>query len=167
MPRVIFAILLVIMAYLQTTVLKMLPLGGFTPNLVLVLLLLWSAVRAPRESLLWAFAIGLFLDLLTLTTLGSSALALLPVAMTGWLSRSRFFQSGIIFPMLMTLVATLAHALVQMLLAPFVGGHMNIPGVGLTGTLGAILNALFVPLLYPIVQVLHRWIDRIETYARA
>src|SRR3954451_20023795 len=92
MPRIIFAILLMLMALIQTTILPMGHVIGLTPDLVLVCLLLWSATREPREGLVWAFASGLFLDLLTLSPLGSTALALLPVAVIGWLSRRRVFQ---------------------------------------------------------------------------
>lgn len=167
MPRICFAILLILMALLQTTVLPMGRFIGITPDLVLVSLLLWSASREPREGLAWTFGIGIFLDLLTLSPLGSTALALLPVAVTGWLSRSRFFQSGLIFPLLMTMAATLAHSLALLLLAPLTGNHLNLIAAMRLALLGALLNAVVVPPLYLIVQLLDRWIGRDDTYARA
>src|SRR3569623_561380 len=45
MPRIIFAILLLLMALIQTTILPMGHVIGLTPDLVLVCLLLWSATR--------------------------------------------------------------------------------------------------------------------------
>jgi rod shape-determining protein MreD len=167
MPRIIFAILLVLMALIQTTVLPMGHFIGLTPDLVLVSVLLWSATREPREGLVWAFGIGLFLDLLTLSPLGSTALALLPVAVTGWLSRSRFFQSGLLFPLLMAMAATLVHGIALLMLAPLTGSHLNIVAAARLATLGALLNAVVVPPLYLIVQLLDRWIGRNDTYARA
>lgn len=167
MPRIVFAILLVIMALLQTTVLPIGRFIGITPDLVLVSLLLWSAHREPREGLIWAFGIGVFLDLLTLSPLGSTALALLPVAITGWLSRTRFFQSGLLFPLLMTMVATLVHGLALLVLAPFTGNHLNLIAAVRLSLLGALLNAVVVPPLYLIVQLLERWIGRDDSYARA
>jgi rod shape-determining protein MreD len=167
MPRIIFAILLMLLALLQTTVLPMGHVIGLTPDLVLVCLLLWSATREPREGLVWAFGSGLFLDLLTLAPLGSTALALLPVVIIGWLSRSRFFQSGLLFPLLMTMAATLAHGAALLLLAPLTGSHLNVVAAVRLALLGAFLNAVLVPPFYLIVQLLDRWIGRNETYARA
>lgn len=166
MPRIIFAMLLVVLALLQATVLPMVHLLSITPNLVLVSLLLWSAAREPREGLIWAFGAGIFLDLLTLSTLGGEALALLPVVLIGWLSRSRFFQSGLLFPLLMTLAASLAHDLVLVVLSPLLGRHLAMVSIVRLGILGALLNSLFVPLLYLVVQVLDRWMGQVEAHAR-
>ena len=167
MPRIIFAVVLLLMALLQTTVLPMARFLGIIPDLLLVSLLLWTAGREPGEGLLWTFGIGLFLDLLTMSPFGSAALVLLPVAIVGWFSRSRFFQSGLLFPMLMAMVATFAHGLAQTLLAPLLGGHMNLLALVQLSTLGALLNSLMVLPLYLVVQVLQRWIERNENYARA
>lgn len=167
MPRIIFAVFLLLMALLQTTVLPMARFLGIIPDLLLVSLLLWTAGREPGEGLLWTFGIGLFLDLLTMSPFGSAALVLLPVAIVGWFSRSRFFQSGLLFPMLMAMVATFAHGLAQTLLAPLLGGHMNPLALVQLSTLGALLNSLMVLPLYLVVQVLQRWIERNENYARA
>jgi rod shape-determining protein MreD len=165
MPRIIFAILLMVLALLQTTV----PPGLLViiPDLLLVSLLLWSSVREPSEGLIWTFGIGLFLDLLTMSPFGSAALVLLPVTIVGWFSRSRYFQSGVLFPMLMAMVATFAHGMAQTVLAPLLGGHVNLVALVQLSTLGALLNSLMVPPLYLIVQTLQRWMERNENYARA
>jgi rod shape-determining protein MreD len=165
MPRIIFAILLMVLALLQSTV----PPGLLViiPDLLLVSLLLWSSVREPSEGLIWTFGIGLFLDLLTMSPFGSAALVLLPVTIVGWFSRSRYFQSGVLFPMLMAMVATFAHGMAQTVLAPLLGGHVNLVALVQLSTLGALLNSLMVPPLYLIVQTLQRWMERNENYARA
>ncbi len=167
LPRLFFATLLLFFALLQTTVLPMARFLGIMPDLLLVSLLLWCAAREPGEGLLWTFGIGLFLDLLTMSPFGSAALILVPVTIIAWFSRSPFFQSGLLFPMLMAMVATFCHGLAQTLLAPLLGGHMNVVALVQLSTLGALLNSLMVPPLYVMVQLLNRWIDRNETYARA
>ena len=176
MPRLVFAILLLLMALAQNTILPMGRIIGIAPDLVLVTLLLWSATVEPGEGLAWAFGIGIFIDLLTLAPLGSTALSLLPVALIGWLSRGRFFQSGLLFPLLMTLAATVAHSLALMILTwLLVLLRLNPPGSGAIdpvatlqlATLGALLNAIIAPPLYVIVQSINRWIGRNESYVRA
>jgi len=65
--------------------------GAFLPlNLVLLLLVFWTAFRPPREGLLVAFLSGLLLDLSLGTTLGLSSLVLLAVAFILLLYRPRF-----------------------------------------------------------------------------
>jgi rod shape-determining protein MreD len=167
LPRVFFATLLIFFALLQTTVLPMAQFLGIYPDLLLVGLLLWCAGREPGEGLLWTFGIGLFLDLLTMSPFGSAALVLVTVTITAWFSRSPFFQSGLLFPMLMAMVATFCYGLAQTLLAPLLGGHMNFVALVQLSTLGALLNSLMVPPLYVVVQLLNRWIERNESYARA
>lgn len=167
MPRMIFAILLVVVALAQATLMPMATFIGIKPDLVLVIVLLWSAVREPREGLLWAFAAGLLLDLLMLSPLGTNALALLPVVVIGWFSRSRFFQSGIFFPLVMALVATFAHDLMLVAIIPLVGGNTAPLTVLRLGVLGALLNMLVVPLCYVLIQLLDNWIGRIEANVRA
>lgn len=167
MPRAIFAIMLGLAALVQATIFPLAGFIGIKPDLVLVLILLWSAAREPREGLAWAFGAGLFLDVLTLSALGSNTLGLLPVVVIGWLSRSRFFQSGLFFPILMALVATAAHDLVLVAVAPLTGGATSPVGVARLGILGALLNSLVVAPLYVIVQLLDKWIGRVDAHARA
>ena len=177
MPRIVFAIFIGLLALVQTAVL---PVGriidiAITPDLVLVSLFLWSAVREPREGLFWAFGVGLFIDLLTLTPLGTTALGFLPVAALGWVGRGRFFQSGLIFPLLMTVAATAAHSLTVFVVSWLLtllhlttpGSQLNLLGTLRLAVLGALLNAIVVPPLYLIVQLLDRWIGRNDSYARA
>ena len=176
MPRIIFGIFILGLALLQTTVVPMGRIYGITPDLVLVSLFLWSASREPREGLSWAFGIGVFVDLLTLNPLGTAALGFLPVAVSGWLGRSRFFQSGLLFPLLMTIAATAAHSatvfvvswlLTLLHLGAAGGSQLNLLGTLRLALLGSLLNAVVVPPLYLIVQLFDRWIGRNDSYARA
>lgn len=166
-PRLVFGALLVSLAMLQATLLPILGPLGMMPNLVLVCILLWSATRDPREGLLWAFAAGMFLGLLTLTPLGVDSLALTPVVVVGWFSYSRFFRGGPLFPLLMTFVASLASDVTMALAAPLYGGALSLAGPLRVGLVGAMLNTLVVPPLYAIVYLLDSWMERNESYARA
>src|SRR3954447_10112428 len=82
------------------------------PDVTLVLLLVWSALRGVPEGLLYAFGLGIFIDVLALHPRGTNALALLGVALIGGVSRRRVFHSNIVFPLLLSVVATMIHAVV-------------------------------------------------------
>lgn len=156
MARVLFAAALLLAALAQAA---LLPASGamVLPNLVLVLLLVRGALRGVGEVLLWIAGAGLLLDVLALDPIGLNGLALLPVGVIGALARRRFFQSGVLFPMLLAVGATVAHAIVLAGLRAVLGdGAIPLPGAGRLVLLQALLNALLVPPAYWLVAWLHR-----------
>jgi rod shape-determining protein MreD len=149
MSRIVFALLLISAVLSQATIMPELGAIGILPNVALVLLLVWCATRGTAEGLAWVFGAGLLLDLLTLDPIGTNGLALLPVAVLAGLARRRFFQSGMVVPLLLAMVSTMAQAVVLILLRSL-GDQGAIPpsSVGTLVLLQALLNALLVPPLY-------------------
>lgn len=159
MTRPVFGLLLIIAAVLQTALLPRWQLLAVTPGLVVVLILAWSAYRGLPEALLWVFAAGLLLDILGLDRLGANALALLPVAMLGGLSRGRFFHSTLIFPMVLAVIATFAYVGVLLGLRGILGAGGD-PGqvFGRVTLLQSLLNAMLVPPIFGLLG----WLQRTE-----
>lgn len=159
MARFVFALLLVVAALGQATILPALGPVGVVPNLVLVLLLVWSAIRGVVEGLLWVFAVGLLLDLLALDAVGTNGLALLVVALAAGPARRRFFHSGMVFPLLLAILTTVGHALALTLLRAAGDGWAMPPAAAVArlALLQALLNALLVPLLYVVAGRMNRW----------
>ncbi len=159
MVQLVFAILLIASALAQATVLPALGPIGILPNIVLVLLLIWSAWRGTREGLLWVFGIGIVLDLLALDALGTNGLALVVTALLAGPARRRFFHSGMVVPLLLTILATIVHGLVLMLLRGYGSdGALNAStGILRLIFLQALLNALLVPPVYVIASWTNRW----------
>lgn len=112
MARFVFALLLLIGAFAQGTLVPRVNPLTASPDIVLVVLFCWSARRDLREGLFWAFAIGLVLDTLSLDPLGANGLALLPVVLLGILARRRVVHTTIALPVVLVVVATFAHAIV-------------------------------------------------------
>jgi rod shape-determining protein MreD len=164
MARIVFALLVVNVAFAQATLLPAAGLSEVLPNPVLVLLLLWAALRGVVEGMAWVFGVGLLLDALALNALGTAGLALLPVALLAGPARRRFFHSGMVLPLALVVVATLAHALLLSLLRSV--GHPEValaPGAVLrVGFLQALLNALLVPPLYLVASRMDRWVTELE-----
>jgi rod shape-determining protein MreD len=154
MARLSFALLLVVAALAQATILPALLPVGVVPNLVLVALLVWSALRGVAEGLGWVLVAGLLLDTMALDPLGTNGLALLPVALTAGLARRRFFRSGLVFPIVLAALATIGHGLILAVLRGMEGGLPALPselplaGVPQLLVLQALLNAVLVPPLY-------------------
>lgn len=157
MSRAIFALMLIGAALLQATLLPAVGPIAVTPNLVLVLILVRTIQRGVSEGILWAFVGGLALDVLALDPLGTNGLAMVPVVLAGGLARRRVFQSGVLFGMLLAIGASLAHALVLNGVR-VLGGEPLVPLAALLrlSFLQALLNAVMVPVLWPLVGLLGR-----------
>jgi rod shape-determining protein MreD len=159
MTRPIFGLLLVVAALLQTVLLPRWQMLVVTPGLVLVLILGWSAYRGLPEALAWVLATGLLLDVLGLDRLGANALALLPVALLGGLSRGRFFHSTLVFPMLLAMAATFVYVGALLGLRGLLGegGDASLM-LGRFTLLQALLNGLLVPPVFALLG----WLQRTE-----
>ncbi|MBA3336607.1 MAG: rod shape-determining protein MreD [Chloroflexia bacterium] len=150
MARIVFALLIGSAAIAQGTVVPALNPIVIAPNFVLVLLMVWSALRGTIEGLMWLIGVGPLLDLLAMDPLGTNGLALLIVVLLAGPARRRFFHSGMIFPIVLVVIATLGHALVLLLLR---GG-----GFGPVVILQALLHALLLPPLYYLAGWMDRWV---------
>jgi len=158
MSRIAFALLLAAAALLQATLLPALVPLGVLPNLALVLLLVWSALRGTAEGMAWAFGAGILFDALALDPLGTNGLALLPVALLAGLARRRFFRSGFVFPIALAALATVGHGLVLALLRGLDEGvPVSVGEMARLLVLQALLNAVLVPPLYVVAG----WMDRL------
>lgn len=156
MARLLFALVLVSAALIQATILPNMQVIGVLPDLVLVLLLLWSALRGVAEGAIWVFGTGLLLDLLAMDRFGTNGLALFVVALLAGPARRRFFQSGLVFPIALTVVATIAHAIILLLMRSGTGAALPLTAAFRLIVLQALLNSLLVPPLY----LLAGWMDR-------
>jgi rod shape-determining protein MreD len=159
MARIIFALCLFGAALVQATLLPSLNVIEVLPDLTLVLLLVWSALRGTPEGLIWAFGLGLFLDMLALDPLGVNGLALLGVALLGGISRGRFFHSKLVLPLVLAVVATVTHALVLLLFRSGEGAGLPVSSVFRLVVLQALLNSICVPPLYIVAAWMERRMD--------
>ncbi|CAA9536610.1 MAG: hypothetical protein AVDCRST_MAG49-296 [uncultured Thermomicrobiales bacterium] len=156
MARILFGLILGATAFAQAT---LLPAWGpleVQPNLVLVLVLVWTAARGVVEGLLWAAAVGLLLDLLALDRLGSNGLALLVVVLLAGLARRQVLQSRLVLPFVLTAVA----ALVQPLILLLIDGATGRAGLPLAAAFRVILpQALLCALCVPPLYLIAGWLD--------
>ncbi|HKZ34393.1 MAG TPA: rod shape-determining protein MreD [Patescibacteria group bacterium] len=88
MKRVWIYLLLLLFAFLQTT---------FAPiNLVLLLVVLWAAIRTPKDAIIFSFIAGIVLDLLSGRLLGMSALLFLTTIVLFSFFRKNVWSSHIL-----------------------------------------------------------------------
>ena len=156
MGRFLFALLLLTAALFQATFLQSINGVEVVPNIALVLLLVWSASHSVEEGLIWAFALGLWFDMLTLDPLGIHAIPLMLVALAGAAVRGRLFRSGAILPIAAVVAVTIGAGLAMMALDFLRGERVSFLGQMRILLVLAFLNALFVPLIYLVVLIIER-----------
>jgi rod shape-determining protein MreD len=157
MARALFGLLLIAGAFAQAAALPVLLPIESTPNLVLLLIFLWSLRRGIGEAIFWTFGAGILLDLLALDPLGLNGLALLPTVLLAPLGRRRFFQSGLVVPILVAGVATVVSGLLLLFLrSAIVGPVVPMSAAARVVVPQAALNALLVPLFYLVTGWLSR-----------
>lgn len=159
MMRVLFALVLVLAAVAQATLLPAIGPVAVLPNVVLVLILVRSARQGIVDGVVWIVVAGVVLDTVALDPLGTNGLALLPVAVIGGLARRRWFVAGPAFPMVLAISATFAYAVALSAVRALAGAGWGLQStmLGMT-TLQALLNAVLVPPLYLVVG----WLTRNE-----
>jgi rod shape-determining protein MreD len=160
MVRILFGLLLFTAAMIQAVTLPSLHVLGVLPDLVLILLLVWSALRGTIEGLAWVAAAGLLLDILALDPLGTNGLALLIVVILAGPARRRLLHSGLVFPMLLVIVATMVHAFMLMMLRSDTSAGLPVAAVFRLAFLQALLNSLLVPPIYLMANSMNRWMPR-------
>lgn len=155
-----FAVLLLMTALVQATFLSTMNLIDIVPDLALVLLLIWSSTRGVGEGMIWAVALGLWVDLLTMEPLGTHALALLIVGIIGGLMQGRLFRSGVLLPTAAVSGATLVYSMVTFVLTSVGSGGVALAGMARFSVLSALINALLVPVVYVFLLACDRWVPR-------
>jgi len=143
MSRIIFGLLLCVAIFSQATLVPMLLPWGVIPNTVLVLLFLWCGWCGPREALFWIFVSGILIDVLTLDTLGTNVLALIPLLLLATLAKDYVYHTLAVVPALLMAVATVANGLILCV------AHGNPPGLYLP--IQAAMHGILVLVLFPFL----------------
>jgi rod shape-determining protein MreD len=145
-------------ALTQTVLLAQVDLWGARPNLMLLVVLVWSVIRGVDEGMVWGFIGGLVVDLLSGGTLGATVLALLAVALLAGQPWGRGIGSPTIRLLLLAFVAVLAYHLILLMVLTFWTGY----GVDWAWAILRVAgpSALLNTSLAPFVQRSLAWLER-------
>lgn len=109
MTLAIGALAVLIAVIAQVSILPAFSIFGVQPNLVIVLLVAWIAIRPQREALLLIPLAGLLLGLLDSQLLGLAMIGLSPLVLMTEVRRLRLVESELLPALLLAAVATLAY----------------------------------------------------------
>jgi len=151
--------LLLFEAVLQSAVFARLPLFGGTLNIVLLTVLSWNLLAERSDGLGWAFAGGLFADLLSAGPMGASIIALLAVGYVAGLTEGRLWRTHILLPLASALLGTVAFHLIYLVTLTVTGYAANVADQIAYITFPSVfLNMLGILPLYWIIRRLHDWV---------
>jgi rod shape-determining protein MreD len=130
---------------------------GAQPNLLLLLVLLWSLVRGVDEGLMWAFFGGLILDITSGGPFATTAIALLAAAYVAGQSLAEQVGSLAVRAMILTVLGTATYHLALLLVLSWTG-HTVDWAFALTAVTvpSVVLNGVLAPI---VVQPLN-WLER-------
>jgi rod shape-determining protein MreD len=110
------------LAVTQSSVVARFPFLDGSPNLILLACVSWALTGRVVEAMVFAFAGGLFLDLLSGSPFGASAVALVAAVYLASLSEGRFWEAHPLAPLGVVAVASLAYYAIT-ITALALGGH--------------------------------------------
>jgi rod shape-determining protein MreD len=146
---------LVLVVLVQATLLTRIRALGADPNLLLVSTLAWGLLRSTTDGLIWGFAGGIGLDLITGAPLGTSSLAAMTACLLTGIGRNRVFGGNLGWPILLTVLATPVYGWVVLLTqqvrslpVDWVASTTHVIGPEL------LLNVATMAVTYPIMRAL-------------
>jgi rod shape-determining protein MreD len=148
---------LALVAILQTALVPALGVGGVRFELMLLMVIAWSVRRGAVEGAVWGFCGGLALDLFSGVPMGTSALALIVVAMLTGLAQGTVVRSRAALPWVMAAPATFIYHGVILIVLAITGRPVDV-GVALLRQ--ALPTAVYNVIVMIAVYSFLSWLDR-------
>jgi rod shape-determining protein MreD len=99
---------IIFVSLLQSTLSPRIQIGSVWPDFLLLAVMSWALLRRTDEALVWAFAGGLLVDLLSGGPFGASAIGLMVVVLIASATVAGVFRDRTIMPIIAAFVGTLA-----------------------------------------------------------
>ena len=164
--RIAIAALIWLFALAQGPIIQALFPLDVTPNVVLVLVILWAGYTSLREGIAWAFIAGLFLDLLLFAPLGAHAFAFMAVVLAIEPVRRIAFGENHAWPLLVVFVAALLSDFVFIVVTGIARHGLPLSTLWRFSIARALTDVIAAVALLPLVLLLRRWGNHGDLSAR-
>jgi rod shape-determining protein MreD len=159
----VICLLLILIALAQTTLSPRLALMGVQPNLMLLSVLSWSLLRGEKQGMLWAFAGGMLLDVLSGAPFGASSLSLLLVSFLSGLGATTIFRASLSLLLGISFAGSLLHDAIFLIVLQLMGRSVHWPTSLWRLILPAVgLNVVCMPFVYALIRWVHQRIEGTE-----
>lgn len=113
--------LMALLLLVQASVLPRVPILGFTPHLLLLVVISWTLLRGLETACVWAFVAGLFLDMFSIAPMGSTALIFMAVVFVVVGIQKSLPENRFFVPLLAGAAGTFVYLLLDFLLLRLLG----------------------------------------------
>lgn len=143
-------------AVLHVSALPFLKVLGVTPDAVLIFAASWAVVRGQNEAMIVVPLAGLMRDLMSSDPVGTSVLAFAPLVLLAGVVRLQALETDFVATISVVAAGTVAFELIHMLVLGVTGLPIDVwYAISRVVIPGAIVNALFAPIIYLPV----RWLS--------
>lgn len=156
-----FAFLLFFIGFLlQSTVMRHLAIFGYSPNLLLCLVVVLSFLMPDETAIVLGVIFGFLQDVLFSEIVGVTALAFLLIAALVRELKRYLYREHLLSLISITLTGTILHAFVVWGIMAMFGSNLSIAPVALSLT-------VLIPYQFAVVWVMHRFLVKKMRYYRA
>jgi rod shape-determining protein MreD len=145
--------LMILLAVVQLTILPLAPLGGYTPQVLLLVVMAWVMLHGLGSGLVWAFTAGVVIDLFSISPLGVSALSYVAAVAVLAGVKALLPPNRTLVPMFLAAVGTFAYLLLSYLLLRLLGYDLPWRAATLASPLIFLHALLVLPLYWSILGV--------------
>ena len=113
MKRVIVELLIIIAAFiLQSTVFRVISLGGIVPNLLIIITSAFGIMRGRKEGMLTGFICGLLIDIFFGDVIGFYALVYMVIGYLNGIFQSLFYPEDVKLPMILISISEVVYCFI-------------------------------------------------------
>ncbi|MFZ7102315.1 MAG: rod shape-determining protein MreD [Peptococcaceae bacterium] len=148
MRYMVLALLGFISLILESTIFNELIIAGVKPDIILVIVILFSLFNGPKEGALLGLGLGLLEDLYLAKYLGLNAVSKFCIGLIIGFMEKRTYKDNFFVPVLSLFVGSLVYSVIYLIFTNIAGYYLNPAQMLRVALPVAIYNACFAPFIY-------------------
>ena len=164
MYRKAVMLLLILISYLiQSTMIRILPIGGVAPNLLIILTSCFGFMRGKKDGMIVGFISGLVMDILFGDLIGFYALVYMVIGYLNGFFASIFYPEDIKLPVALITSSELVYCFIVYIFQFLIQGKLRFGYYFLHIILPEIVYTIFVTIIiYKIILNINEWLEDLE-----
>ncbi|MBR1909999.1 MAG: rod shape-determining protein MreD [Lachnospiraceae bacterium] len=164
MYRKAVMLLLILISYLiQSTMIRILPIGGVAPNLLIILTSCFGFMRGKKDGMFVGFISGLVMDILFGDLIGFYALVYMVIGYLNGFFASIFYPEDIKLPVALITSSELVYCFIVYIFQFLIQGKLRFGYYFLHIILPEIVYTIFVTIIiYKIILNINEWLEDLE-----
>lgn len=157
-------LLLILVGYLiESTMIRILPIGGVAPNLLIIITSCFGFMRGKKEGMFIGFISGLLIDTLFGRIIGFYALIYMLIGYLNGFFASIFYPEDIKLPMVLITSSELVYCFMVYVFRFLIQGKIRFGYYFMHVILPEIVYTIFVTIIiYKVILYINEWLEDLE-----